>query len=278
MALKDLLVHIDHSKQAEARVDAAIALAARHEAHLIGLYVLTLPHIPGFVRAQIPEDVFRTQAALAGEIAEQTKAMFEERVQRAGISAESRIVEGQLEATLNLHGRYCDVAIVGQRDPEGDETTSTPEMPDRLVLSLGRPVLVVPNTGHYPVIGDHVMVAWDASRLAARAVNDALPFLERARKVVVMAVNPRSGDGGHGEIPSADIALHLARHGITCEAQHVYADDVDAGDMLLSRAADQGIDLFVMGAYGHTRWRELVLGGVTRHLLKHMTMPVLMSH
>ena len=102
--------------------------------------------------------------------------------------------------------------------------------------------------------------------------------MDRAKQVVVLAVNPPGGVEGEGEIPSADICLHLARHDIKTEAQHVYADDVSVGAMLLSRAAEQGIDLIVTGAYGHARWREIVLGGVTRHMLKHMTIPVLMCH
>jgi nucleotide-binding universal stress UspA family protein len=149
-----------------------------------------------------------------------------------------------------------------------------------VILGVGRPVLVIPHSGEFPVIGERVLVAWDASRLATRAVNDALPLLESAREVVVMAVNPRTEEGerGHGEIPSADICLHLARHGVRAEAQHLYADDLGVGPLLLSRAIDEGIDLIVCGAYGHARWREIVLGGVTRHLLEHMTIPVLMSH
>jgi nucleotide-binding universal stress UspA family protein len=179
---------------------------------------------------------------------------------------------------LGLHGRYADLVVAGQRDPEGEDLNGNEEMPDRLILSLGRPVLVVPAYGRFPVIGDRVLVAWDGSRLATRAVNDAIPLLTGAKSVAVVAINPEGGDEGHGQIPSADICLHLARHGVRAEAQHLFADDVDAGDMLLSQAAEQGIDMIVMGAYGHARWRELVLGGMTRHVLRHMTVPVFMSH
>lgn len=278
MALKDLVVHVDHSRQSAARLDAAVGLAAAHDAHLIGLYVLTHPYIPGFVRAQIPEEYLRQQAEAAVATADQARAHFDDVVRRAGVRGEWRAVEGMIEPVLSLHSRYCDVCLVGQRDPEGDEVTANPDMPDRLILGAGRPVLVVPRVGEYPVIGERIMIAWDASRLATRAVNDAIPFLDRARHVTVLAVNPHGGEEGHGEIPSADICLHLARHGIQCEAQYITADDVDVGSMLLSRAADRGIDLLVMGAYGHARWRELVMGGATRHILQHMTMPVLMSH
>lgn len=278
MALKDLLVHVDSSRAGPERLDAAIALAARHDAHLIGLYVLTYPYIQGFVRQQLGEDVLRQQAEYVVDAARKAEMDFGERVARAGIRAEWRCVEGQAEPAIALHGRYCDIIVVGQRDPEHEQIGADPELPDRLLVSVGRPVLLVPHIGAYPHIGDRVMVAWDSSRLATRAVNDALPLIAKAKKVVVMAVNPSGGAEGHGEIPSADICLHLARHGINAEAQHVFADDVDVGDILLSRAADMSIDLLVMGAYGHARWRELVLGGATRHMLDHMTMPVLMSH
>jgi nucleotide-binding universal stress UspA family protein len=278
MALKDILVHIDDAGHCRARLDAAIALAAAHDAHLIGLYVLTRPKVPGHIQAQIPEHVLRQQAELAEQGAAAANALFDERTKRAGIAAEWRCEEGLPVSVVALHGRYADIVIAGQRDPTGEEGVDDPTMPHQLVLSVGRPVLVVPHGGEFPVIGERVLVAWDASRLATRAVNDALPLLTRAKEVVVMAINPRRDETAHGEIPSADICRHLARHGIRADAQHYHADDIGIGALLLSRAADQGIDLIVCGAYGHARWRELVLGGVTRHLLTHMTVPVLMSH
>jgi nucleotide-binding universal stress UspA family protein len=278
MALKDILVHIDGARHCRARLDAAIALAAAHDAHLIGLYVLTRPKVPGYIQVQIPDHVLRQQEQLSEQEAVAAQTLFEEQTKRAGVAAEWRCEEGSPVSVVALHGRYADIVIAGQRDPTGEEGVADPAMPDQLVLSVGRPVLVVPHGGEFPVIGERVLVAWDASRLATRAVNDALPFLTRAKEVVVMAINPKTGEAAHGEIPSADICLHLARHGIRADAQHHYADDVGVGALLLSRAADQGIDLIVCGAYGHARWRELVLGGVTRHLLTHMTVPVLMSH
>jgi nucleotide-binding universal stress UspA family protein len=146
------------------------------------------------------------------------------------------------------------------------------------VLESGRPVVVIPFIGASQPIGKRVMVAWNASREAVRAVNDAMPLLVEADTVEVLAINPPAGDTGDGDIPCADICLHLARHGINAVAQSMQAADIKAGDLLLSRAADQGVDLIVMGAYGHSRFREIVLSGVSRHLFKHMTVPVLFSH
>ncbi len=122
------------------------------------------------------------------------------------------------------------------------------------------------------------MVAWDASREAARAVSDALPILERASSVAVVSVNPRSRDFGHGDVPGADIALHLARHGVKVDVQRIETRDLDVGNALLSHVASESADLLVMGGYGHSRLREMVLGGATRTILGEMTVPVLMSH
>ena len=274
MGLKDILVHVDGREPSAARVDAAVTLAARSEAHLVGLHVISVPQIPTYVEAQLPPEITKRQLEYAKQAAEEAHKMFESAASSAGIQYEWRTDEGDTVDRVSMHARYCDIAIVGQQEDAGVPS----EMPDRLILSVGRPVLLIPRVGSYPVIGDQVMVAWDASRLATRAVNDALPVLRRAKQVSVIAINPRSSDEEHGQVPSADISLHLARHGVKAEAQHTYADDISAGDMILSRAADAGADLLVMGAYGHARWRELVMGGVTRHMLQHMTLPVFMSH
>ena len=282
MAMKDILVHVDDRPAAAVRLDAAVQLATSHDAHLIGLYVIVEPHISRTARAFFTDAAIALQRSALTAAAERARDRFEDLIAHAGVRGEWRQVASKptsLAKVIAVHARYTDLAIVGQADPEEDEPEVTRVMPDELILVAGRPVLVVPYVGTYSVVGERVLVAWDASRLATRAVNDALPLLKKAKKVVVLAVNPHGdGEQGHGEIPSADICLHLARHGINAEAQHTRADDVDVGNMLLSRAADEGIDLMVCGAYGHRRLRELVLGGVTRHLLNHMTMPVLMSH
>jgi nucleotide-binding universal stress UspA family protein len=128
------------------------------------------------------------------------------------------------------------------------------------------------------VVGHDVLVGWNATAEAARALNDALPILRRAHKVTVLSINPRRGIRGDGDVPAADIALHLARHGIAAEAAHTVATDIPEGDALLSYAADIGADLLVCGMYGHSRMREMVFGGVTRSLLTEMTLPVFMAH
>ena len=274
MGLKDILVHVDSRENCAARVEAAARLAARHDAHLVGLYVIQTPLLPAYVDVQIPPEIIEKHMVQARIIADAARKKFEAALSAAGAKGEWRVSEGGLIDRLNLHGRYCDIVVVGQamsRDTANN-------MPDRFILSVGRPVLLIPRAGSFPNIGDNVIVAWDAGRLAARAANDALPILRGAKKVTVLAANPQKGAGGHGDVPGADISLHLARHGVPAEAEQRDAEDTSIGDMLLSRAADTGADLIVMGAYGHARWRELVLGGVTQHMLDHMTVPVLMTH
>ena len=280
MALEDILVHIDNGPNSSNRLDAALGLTVEHGAHLAGLFVVTRPRFPGYIRAQIPDDLMQQQARAIEQAAADAERFSNEHLQRAGVNGEWRCAEGMPSEVASLHGRHADIVVVGQRDPSGEEGAYGRTMPDDLILAVGRPVLVVPHGGAFPVIGERILVAWDASRLATWAVHDALPLLERAKQVIVMAVNPRTEDEerGHGEIPSADICLHLARHGIRAEAQSQYSEDLGVGQLLLSRAIDEGIDLIVCGACGHARWREIVLGGVTRHLLAHMTIPVLMCH
>jgi nucleotide-binding universal stress UspA family protein len=275
--LKDILVHIDSSKECGIRLKTAIGLARECEAHLTGLYVVQEFPIPGYVRAQIRQELLDATAAARRAESKEVEKTFNDECKRAGIKGEWRYAEGDVPQELALHARYADIAIVGQRNPE-NPSSEIDEMPDRFIMSVGRPVLVVPYVGNYPTVGKDVLVSWDTSRLASRAVNDALPFLKTAKKVHVLAVNPAGGSEGHGDIPCADICLHLARHGVKAEASSLRAEDLDVGDAILSRAADFGVDMIVMGAYGHARWRELVLGGATRHILEHMTVPVLMSH
>ena len=137
---------------------------------------------------------------------------------------------------------------------------------------------MVPYVGTYPSVGNRVLVAWDASREAARAVADALPLLKDAGHVVALSANPDPGAGKHGELPGADIARHLARHGVRVDAERASSRDVSTADLVLNRIADEDIDLLVMGAYGHARVREVWLGGVTRRLMESMTVPVFLSH
>ena len=277
MALKDILVYVDGGKRMPEQVEAAIYIAKEHDAHLTGIYVRHSFEIPPYIRAEISTKVVAAHDKVLKESVQKARQVFEETTRHAGLEKDWRVFKGDTVEVLNQQARFFDLVLLGQHDPDDDDAPAVSGMPDRVILGVGRPVLTIPYAGIFPTIGKRIMVAWDGSRLATRAVGDAMPFLEAAKKVMVMVVNPE-GSRKKGEEPGADMCSHLIRHGINAEPHHVYVDDIDVGSMLLSRAADMGIDMFVMGAYGHNRWRELVLGGVTRHILDHMTVPVLMTH
>jgi nucleotide-binding universal stress UspA family protein len=182
------------------------------------------------------------------------------------------------ESDPALHARYVDLTILGQLDPDRGDAELIRPRPEQVTLASGRPILVVPYAGHFATVGRRVLIGWNATREATRAVNDAMPLLIEADVVTVLTIDAREGPDGHGELPGADISLHLARHGVKATVERTVSAGISAGDVLLSRAADLGADLLVIGAYGHSRVRELLLGGATRSILQSMTLPVLMSH
>jgi nucleotide-binding universal stress UspA family protein len=282
MALKDILVHLDTTPRCATRLEIAARVAMRHGAHLTGVHVIDIPSANYFYGAAMPfvpanpEEIVQRIRAEATEAAGPVEATFRECLRRNNIEGEWRLVEGAPPATVALYSRYADLTVVGQ--PNRDEPQDADAVTVTTVMTSGRPVLAIPFAGEFPTIGERVLVAWNASREAARALNDALPLLLGAKQVTVLAINPQRGVGGHGDVPAADIALHLARHGLKAEASHTVAKDIADGEALLSYAADIGADLIVAGAYGHSRARELVFGGVTRTLIAEMTAPVLMSH
>lgn len=284
MAVKDILVHLDTGPRSDARLSLAAGLALKHGAHLTGIYIVDVPSADIFSGAAMPlisespTSVVERLRAEAIAIAAPIETQFRDRLQRDGLTGEWRLAEGHQAATFALHARYADLAVVGQTNPYQPNESGLEAVPVTTLLTSGRPLLVVPFAGDYPTVGDRVLIAWNASREAARAVNDALPLLAGARAVTVLAINPKHGLGGLGDVPAADIALHLARHGVKAEAAHTVATDIPEGEALLSYAADISADLIVAGGYGHSRVREMAFGGVTRTLLAEMTVPVLLSH
>jgi len=278
MTIKDIVVHVDEGRNHEERVRVASDLASRFDAHLTGVYVKTPAYLPAYVAAQVGPDIIEMQAKAASEAAAGAAERFDAATKRSGLTAEMRVGEGPVDEVLALHARYGDLCVVGQTDPDGDAPADDVDVPGHVVLYSGRPVLIVPYAGKFENVGKRVLVAWNGSREAARAVNDAMPLLQGASHVTVLAVNPRESRDPLGDLPGADISLHFARHGVKVEAAQIVADDIQVGDMLLSRISDGGFDLVIMGAYGRSRLRELVMGGASRHIMHHMTVPIFMAH
>jgi nucleotide-binding universal stress UspA family protein len=259
------------------RLDFAIRLAQGHDAHLVAVYVVAIAPIHQYTEADLGPELIEAHDRFMRESAEEAKRQFDEKTSHAGIAAEWRQVEGAVPEMLVLNSRYADLAIVGQRVPGRLDAGAAPELPDHVVMDVGRPAIVVPHTGAPDTVGRRVLLAWNASRAAARATNDALPILQAADEVRIMVINPEQGIMGHGELPGADVATHLARHGVKGEVVEVTADRSTVGDELIAQCGVFNADMMVIGSYGSFRLRELVFGGTTRRILESMTVPVFMS-
>ena len=274
---KTLLVPVDERPRTLRAIELAGRLAGEFNSHVIGLYVQPDPNIPLMTSLEVGQKLQEElRDRLIREPTARAKAQFETGMKAAGVATtEWRAAQGERAHTVALHARHADLVVINQTDP-GEADAS--HFAATVLMALGRPALVVPYAGAFKNVGRNVLVAWDAGREAARAVTDALPLLRRADKVVIMAVDPRVSAKAHGEAPGADIAVFLARHGVKAEVAPTVSGGVDVGNVILSTASDEDADLIVMGAYGHSRVREIVLGGATRTVLESMTVPVLMSH
>ena len=275
MTYKTILVHVDIGAGAGDRVEIAARLAETFDAHLVGVHALTQFRLQGAIYAQAASIIDEAIKRAAKESAERSEAAFREGVGRTGCKkVEWRASARDASLVLPLHARYADLMVIGQAGRE--DTGVAQDLPDHLALTGGRPMLVVPHAGKMETLGTRVLVTWNASRESTRAVTDALPMLQRAKHVHVVSFTPDEAD--HGDQPGADIGLWLARHGVKVDVSRQTVPNHDIGAQILSRVADLGVDMIVSGAYGHSRIRELMLGGVTKLLLESMTVPVLMSH
>ena len=294
-ALRDIAVVLDNSAASNIRLDIAVALAQQHGAHLTGLSALELlmPTRPVVRPRSNPEVDTQPASQLlnwgvaspadypeadkqAAERAEQLEATFRERLRFSQLLGEWRVVSGKISETLVRQARQADLVILGQVNPDHPPPPEGRQLVEDVLMTSGRPILVIPYIGHFQTVGSKILVGWNNSREAARAVNDAIPLLAKAASVTILEASPRRP--ATDDATGADITRHLAHHGIRAETIRTVLAGTSVPDLLLNYAADVSADLLVIGGYGHSRLRELVLGGVTRELLRHMTLPVLMSH
>lgn len=277
MSYKTILVHADLSIHAPARIRLAAAIANAEGAHLIGA---AMTGISRFVYTDSSIELERSVVAgyvdTLHEHARQALDQFEALVREAGVrSSEARLVGDDPEGGLVLMSRFADLVVLSQTDPANPVTGVVRDLPEYVMLNVARPVLIVPYAGEGKVLGARALVAWDASLESSRALGNALPLLRHAAGVTVARVNAVEGPALAAE--SADLLAWLGRHGIDAQVLEPRTA-TDEGDALLSLAADRQAGLMVMGGYGHTRFRELLLGGVTKTVLASMTVPVLMAH
>lgn len=276
MRYRNILVHIDSSPRSKARLAMALQLAEAHDAHLTGLFVAPSASVGAVGPFPAASEMYSAITQLIEQDAQRARTLFEAQTHHYQAKTEWRQDIGLPIEAMCLHARYHDLVVLGQYDPAGGADGLSSDFQPGVVMACGRPVLVCPYAGAYTASHQHVLVAWNASREATRAVTDALPLLRNAGRVTVLSITP--DDGRHGDVPGADLAQYLARHDVKVDVARDSAFSRDMGEVLLSAAADRAADLVVMGLYGHSRLRELVMGGASRTMLGAMTVPVLMSH
>jgi nucleotide-binding universal stress UspA family protein len=278
MSYRTIVVHLDTSRHAHPRLEIAIRLARQFDAHLIGLFAVFSPDPRSLYIMSGTADYYVTHTALRHEQRGAIERLFHAELKRAEVAGEWIAADDTAAHAVPVRARCADLIIAGQYDPHDPESYVGDHFTESLVMSSGRPVMLVPYANGFATTGARVVIGWDGSREATRAVHDALPFLRTASTTTVVTVNGAFGEAGP-RIPGADIATLIARHGVNVEVKEVYAGvSASVDEALSSEVASLGADLLVMGAYGHARWQELVMGGVTRSILHTMTVPVLMSH
>ncbi|MBD8892687.1 universal stress protein [Roseibium litorale] len=262
-------------------IEMAIAIARAFEAHLTLLPVGEVPNLPfygsgahGYIEIWAKE-CDQQKAELTA-----FAARIEERLSREGISFDVRpslSTAAHEDDLVARHAIYCDLAVL-LRSAEKELSTMEKNAIDGALFDSGRPVLFIPNGFKADRTGARVAIAWNSRREAARAVSEALPFLQTAEEITLLMVDPVVGDNDHGEDPGSDIATVLARHGLKITVQSVVSADRPVSCALQDSARELGVDLIVMGAYGHSRLRENILGGTTREMLEQTTIPLFLSH
>jgi nucleotide-binding universal stress UspA family protein len=274
--IKDIVVNLGLGGQDPAGL-YAIAVANSFEAHVLGVAFSYEPVIPGMVIGGIPPDFIESQRREADTKARTAVARFEEAARRAGVSAETRIISTSISGAadqLGLLARRFDLVVVGQ--PDADRGAAEEVVDEGVLFESARPVIFVPYIQKNEFKLDRVMVCWDGSRAATRAVADSIPLLQKAKQVEIVIVAAKGFKTD--EAPGVDLAKHLARHGLEVNLKRITSPEIDVASTILSYAADSDADMIVMGGYGHSRLREFVLGGVTRSIFEAMTVPALMSH
>jgi nucleotide-binding universal stress UspA family protein len=275
--IKDIIVNLSVNAKSDVACVYAVSIASAFKAYLAGVAFNYEPILPGAFVGGMDAGFVDAQRAENEKAAKAAIVEFNEATKRVGTSSASRMIEASIGGAASEFGqlaRRFDLSIVKQSEPSRAMVEEL--LIEAALFESGRPVVVVPYTQKEPLKLERVLVCWDRSRNAARAIADAMPFLERAKSIDLLTVS--SKDTKRDEPSGADISDHLARHGLKVEIRRIVSSDADVASAILSFAADSAIDLLVMGGYGHSLLREFILGGATRGILTAMTVPTLMSH
>ncbi len=280
MAPKTFVISLNDTENLDHLLVSCTSLATRHEAHVIGVYIIPSVEVYAVYGGIAMADVVDAQRQRYMSMAKQMREKFERAMTLNSLSYEWReldAISSSIGREFAQQCRFADLAVIAQVDT--DEFCGVePSFAEYVVMEAGRPVLLMPRGKAFETIGSKVLMGWNGSKEAARACFDALPLVSADGEVDLVWVDPQKQRGLAGSVPGAELATTFARHNIKVSAEPMPTADSDAGSALLMRAGDTGADLLVMGAYGHSRVREFVFGGATEHVLNNMTVPVLMSH
>ena len=276
MAIKDLLVHLDETPASATRLQAALALAAACGAQVSALYLIAEPFLPGMGGRHLPAELLREHLAHAEAEAETLLVGARIEADRHGVALDIIRESGSLDRLPHLlarHSRYTALTIVGQPDLTAHGVDDT-ALTEAAFMDSGHPALVIPRAGIAVLPPRRALIAWDGSREAARAASDAIPLLRFAENVMILVVESRDA----GDQLESKLVVHLLRHEVKAEVRQIASGGAGIANVLLGQARDEAADLLVMGGYSHSRLREMFVGGTTRDILEHMTVPVLFSH
>jgi nucleotide-binding universal stress UspA family protein len=276
--IKDILVNLEHKITRDPARDFAITVAETFDAHIAGVAFAYTPDFPGHAMLGIPPEIVTQMIAESEKVALAAIERFDAAAGRSMVSFEHRLLQAIAESApsiLSILARRFDLCVFMQSEPDGVDND---DMIETSLFQSGRPLIVVPYIQKEGVKLDHVVCCWDGSRAAARAINDGLPLLVKASTVDLLIVLNEKTENQNNVIRGIEMAKHLARHDVMVQIVTIPAADIDVANAILSYIADVSGTLIVMGGYGHARMREVILGGVTRDMLKSMTVPVLISH
>jgi len=278
MTYKTILVHCNDARRAESLLRPAIALADKFQSHLVGLSVVPPVSIASAGALEAPPMILDAQCEIYREQNPRLRQTFEDMTLGKSFTSEWRDADAGADNVARIvleQARVCDLVVASQIDA-GWASSEWLDVPDRLAMESGRPVLIVANAGAFAGIGTRVLVAWNGRREAARAVFDALPILKGSEAVKIVRIAQHAGE--HDVFPSQDVGVALARHGVKCGPTELIASQEGVGETLMSNAKAFRADLIVMGCYGHSRLTEFVFGGASRYFFKENEISILMSH
>jgi nucleotide-binding universal stress UspA family protein len=270
MSIKDIIVYVDNDANCENRLESATSLCKALDARLNGLYLLQKISIPAYAGAYVPVEVFEANDEQTEKLHDQAKAVFSAKSEAVDIISEFNAVEGDVGASINRYSRYADLLLVPQRKNDRFDFNPYYQLSD-ILLGAACPVLMLPDSKPPALPPESVLLAWNGERECARALKAAMPLLSQVKKIDIVSVNREDDE-------AKEIASHLNRHGFETEIHSVENGHFDSGGLLLNKATELGSQMLIMGAYGHSRIRELMLGGTTMHVLEHTDLPVLFSH